>query len=185
MDLADAKKEISNLKVTLKDVTAQNDMDQWLMSVPLDTTTSMIQLSLSYTPEQTVELDVFEWTREIDMWIDLLENLPYNINFDPPASIKLQDVKNCARNVITEMLKYEILIIIRSVPGATESTAFSESLMMVAILISTFSTALSLFKSKSSNSMTRFSVVLEGDNIGGKLVAGDVVFPIAPLALTS
>eukprot|EP01054_Gregarina_sp_Poly1_P006368 Gregarina_sp_Poly_1__6367@NODE_3394_length_1126_cov_29_597734_g851_i2_p1_GENE_NODE_3394_length_1126_cov_29_597734_g851_i2NODE_3394_length_1126_cov_29_597734_g851_i2_p1_ORF_typecomplete_len136_score20_95_NODE_3394_length_1126_cov_29_597734_g851_i2410817 len=89
----------------------------WLFSCNIGTPLSSIQVLLDFLPPQTAELDVKDWSRESDMWIDLLENLPDDVPILRPPTLGLSDLRASSRKALLEVVRGEVLIVVRNVPG--------------------------------------------------------------------
>ncbi|EZG55379.1 putative apicomplexan specific coiled coil protein [Gregarina niphandrodes] len=153
----------------------------WLFSCQLNTPASAIQLMLDFLPDQTAELDVRDWKRESDMWIDFLENVPDNVPFSKPPSLSLADLRASARSALNEMVKREVLVIIRSVPGKDAAAKQSASLVLVGIICGAIGEAWRRAEQDGDFSTGRVVVVLDGDGLASKLHTGDQKLVIEPL----
>jgi len=152
----------------------------WLFSCQTATPLSAIQVLLEFTPDCTQELDSRLWTREEDMWIALLEDLPEGFN-PKPNSLLLKDLRICARKVLLQLCTAEYMLMLRGVPGREEAVSSPMTITFVAILSAAFSEAWQRVDAQRPDELGRIAIVLEGESIGSRLRCGRQKFQIEAL----
>lgn len=158
-----------------------NLLAPWLFSCQLGTPLSSLQVLLEFSPEDTIELNVKLWKREEDMWINLLEDMPKKSQRFLPDSLNLIDLRKAARKSLLYLCVNEILIVLRNVPGKAQAIYNTTSMTLVAILASAFYEAWKRTEMTDPASLGRIALVLDGENVGSKLRAGNKKLKIEPL----
>lgn len=153
----------------------------WLYSCIPKTPTSSIESALGFVPSQTTELDVRDWSSESDMWIDLLENLPHSVPVDHPRTLSLSDLRTSGRKALMEMVRKEVLVIVRNVPGKAAVREAAASLILVGLLACAVGESWRRVEKISPATLGRVAMTLEGDDLGKKLKIGDQKLQIEPL----
>lgn len=158
-----------------------NLLAPWLFSCQLGTPLSSLQVLLEFSPEDTMELNVKLWKREEDMWINFLEDLPKQSKKFLPDSLNLIDLRKAARKSLLNLCISEILIVLRNVPGKAQAIYNTTSMTLVAILASAFYEAWKRTELTDPLALGRIALVLDGENVGSKLRAGNKKLKIEPL----
>ncbi|EDO07648.2 hypothetical protein BBOV_III000810 [Babesia bovis T2Bo] len=155
----------------------------WLFSCQIGTAISTLQVLLEFDPSNTIELDVATWTREENIWISLMEEIPAigEIRVDLNEMVNLSSMRRIARRVLMELSQKEAMIVLRNVPGKTEATTNATAITLVAILASAMAEAWKKVEYNTPQNMGRVCLILEGENIGSRLRAGNKKFRIEPL----
>ncbi|KAH8740670.1 apicomplexan specific coiled coil protein [Cryptosporidium ryanae] len=175
-NIPELKSELSLLLSGEESVTAP-----WLFSVQSGTPISSLQILLEFSQPNTEVLLADTWRREEDMWISFLDDLPDEFSTRRPESLSLVDLRRAARKALLEVIRGELLLVIRNVPGKQEVPHNPLPVTLVAILAAAFSEAWERVESSDPNSLGRLALVLEGDNIGSRLRAGKKKFAIEAL----
>ncbi|ORM42255.1 uncharacterized protein BXIN_1494 [Babesia sp. Xinjiang] len=155
----------------------------WLFSCQIGTAISTLQVLLEFSPANTMELDVSTWSREENMWIAFMEEIPTigNITVDVKEMVNLSAMRRIARRVLMELSQKEAMVVLRNVPGKDEATTNATSITLVAILASAMAEAWKRVEYTTPQNMGRVCLILEGENIGSRLRAGTKKFRIEPL----
>ncbi|GFE52746.1 hypothetical protein BaOVIS_001500 [Babesia ovis] len=167
----------------------------WLFSCQTGTALSTLQVLLEFNPSNTIELDVATWSREENMWISLMEEIPgtykgnrymsivaiNDIHVDLKEMVNLSSMRRIARRVLMELSQKEAMVVLRNVPGKAEATTNATSITLVAILASAMAEAWKRVEYTTPQNMGRVCLILEGENIGSRLRAGTKKFRIEPL----
>ncbi|OII76989.1 hypothetical protein cand_023320 [Cryptosporidium andersoni] len=159
----------------------ENMTAPWLFSVQSGTPVSSLQILLEFSPSNTEVLLSDTWRREEDMWIGFLDDLPDEFSTRRPESLSLIDLRRAAKKALLEVVRGELLLVVRGVPGKQEAPHNPLSVTLVAILASALSEAWERVEAMDPNSLGRLALVLEGDEIGSRLRAGKRKFTIEAL----
>ncbi|CRG97909.1 conserved Plasmodium protein, unknown function [Plasmodium gallinaceum] len=173
------KKEEKKIHQTIEH--DDNLLAPWLFSCQLGTPLSSLQVLLEFSVKDTMELNVKLWKREEDMWINFLEDLPSNSKNFLPDTLKLIDLRRAARKCLLNLCTNEILIVLRNVPGKSQAVYNTTTMTLVAILASAFYEAWKRIELTDPVSLGRIVLVLDGENVGSRLRAGNKKLKIEPL----
>ncbi|CRH00535.1 conserved Plasmodium protein, unknown function [Plasmodium relictum] len=173
------KKEEKKISQTIEH--DDNLLAPWLFSCQLGTPLSSLQVLLEFSVKNTLELNVKMWKREEDMWINFLEDLPLNSKSFLPDSLNLIDLRKAARKCLLNLCMNEILIVLRNVPGKSQAVYNTTTMTLVAILASALYEAWKRIEMTDPVSLGRIVLVLDGENVGSRLRAGNKKLKIEPL----
>ncbi|VWU51120.1 conserved protein, unknown function [Hepatocystis sp. ex Piliocolobus tephrosceles] len=177
----------------------ENLSTPWLFSCQLGTPLSSLQVLLEFNEKDTIELNVKLWRREEDMWINFLENISKKItsiknsnvtgtddnnntiNKFLPDSYDLISIRRCVKKCLLNLCTDEILIVLRNVPGKTQAIYNTATMTLVAILASAVFEAWKRIETIDPMSLGRTVLVLDGEDVGSRLRAGNKKLKIEPL----
>ncbi|CDO63011.1 conserved Plasmodium protein, unknown function [Plasmodium reichenowi] len=159
----------------------ENLLAPWLFSCQLGTPLSSLQVLLEFNVNNTIELNVKLWKREEDMWINVLEDISSNYNNYLPDSLSLLDLRKAARKCLLNICMNEILIVLRNVPGKSQALYNTTTMTLVAILASAIYEAWKRIELTDPVSLGRIVLVLDGEDVGSRLRAGNKKLKIEPL----
>lgn len=158
-----------------------NILSPWLFSCQLGTPLSSLQVLLEFSVENTMELNVKNWKREEDMWMNFLDDLPVQSKKYLPDSLNLHDLRRAVRKCLLDLCGKEILVVLRNVPGKSQAIYNTTTMTLVAIIASAFYEAWKRIEMSNPISLGRIAIVLDGENVGSRLRAGTKKLKIEPL----
>ncbi|SBT71746.1 conserved Plasmodium protein, unknown function [Plasmodium malariae] len=159
----------------------ENLLAPWLFSCQLGTPLSSLQVLLEFTVQNTIELNVKLWKREDDMWINFLEIMSSNAKNYLPDSLNLIELRKATRKCLLNLCTSEILIVLRNVPGKSQAVYNTTTMTLVAILASAVYEAWKRIELTDPVSLGRIVLVLDGEDVGSRLRAGNKKLKIEPL----
>ncbi|CAI7721003.1 conserved protein, unknown function [Plasmodium vivax] len=159
----------------------ENLLTPWLFSCQMGTPLSSLQVLLEFSNKNTVELNVRLWKREEDMWVNFLQLISSNDQNYLPQSLTLMDLRKATRKCLLTICTNEVLIVLRNVPGKSQAIYNTATMTLVAILASAIYEAWKRIELTDPVSLGRVVLVLDGEDVGSRLRAGNKKLKIEPL----
>ncbi|KJP87125.1 hypothetical protein AK88_03171 [Plasmodium fragile] len=159
----------------------ENLLTPWLFSCQMGTPLSSLQVLLEFTNKNTIELNVRLWKREEDMWINFLQLISSNDKNYLPQSLTLMDLRKATRKCLLTICTNEVLVVLRNVPGKSQAIYNTATMTLVAILASAIYEAWKRIELTDPVSLGRVVLVLDGEDVGSRLRAGNKKLKIEPL----
>ncbi|CAD2094907.1 conserved Plasmodium protein, unknown function [Plasmodium vinckei lentum] len=159
----------------------ENLLAPWLFSCQLGTPLSSLQVLLEFSVQTTIELNVKLWKREEDMWVNFLEAISTKSKNYLPETLDLLDLRKSTRKCLLNLCTNENLIVLRNVPGKAQAVYNTTTMTLVAILASAIYEAWKRIELTDPVSLGRIVLVLDGEDVGSRLRAGNKKLKIEPL----
>ncbi|GAW81425.1 hypothetical protein, conserved [Plasmodium gonderi] len=159
----------------------ENLLAPWLFSCQLGTPLSSLQILLEFSQKNTIELNVKLWKREEDMWINFLEIISSSYKNFLPDSLNLIDLRKATRKCLLTICTNEVLVVLRNVPGKSQAIYNTATMTLVAIFASAVYEAWKRIELTDPVSLGRVVLVLDGEDVGSRLRAGNKKLKIEPL----
>ncbi|SBT00437.1 conserved Plasmodium protein, unknown function [Plasmodium ovale curtisi] len=181
IDKYDIKEAKENHKKEQKIENEESLLAPWLFSCQLGTPLSSLQVLLEFSVKNTIEMNVKMWKREEDMWINFLEVMSSSSKNYLPDSLNLIDLRKATRKCLLNLCTDEFLIVLRNVPGKSQAVYSTTTMTLVAILASAVYEAWKRIELTDPVSLGRTALVLDGEDVGSRLRAGNKKLKIEPL----